>query len=95
VEKCRLGSMRSRDRNIVMREWLVIESSYKNCVFAPDGAYNSGYIPRDIVENELGIRVEPDGRNTWFTREDCERMRAHPEWRDTMPEWSPLGFWSV
>lgn len=68
-----------------MREWLVIESAWKNCVFAREGGYGKGYIPRDVVEGELGIRVESDGRNTWFTREDSERMRAHPLWRDEEP----------
>lgn len=69
-----------------MREWLVIEDSGKNMVFASEEARTrKGYIPRDVVEGELGIRIEPDGRCTWFTREDGERMRAHHEWRDVEP----------
>lgn len=80
-----------------MREWLVIESSWKHAVFADHetGKEHEGYIPRDVVEGELGIRIEEDGRTTWFSREDGERMRMHPEWRSAPPEWSPLGFWSV
>lgn len=68
-----------------MREWLVIEHSRKNSVFASDGEKNPmGYIPRDVAEPLLG-RVIEDGRTTWFTKEDGEKMRAHPEWRDTEP----------
>lgn len=71
-----------------MREWLVIEDSGAKMVFADDALrLNSvmGYIPRDVVEGELNIRVEPDGRHTWFRREDSEKMRAHPEWHTTEP----------
>jgi hypothetical protein len=75
-----------------MREWLVIENSRKNSVFADDDARKPmGYIPRDVVEPLLGKTIEG---TVWFTKEDGERMRAHPEWRDTEPGWSPLGFWS-
>jgi hypothetical protein len=77
-----------------MREWLVIEDSRKHAVFAPDEATRPlGYIPRDVVDSLLGRKIE-DGRTTWFTKEDSEKMRAHPEWRDTEPSWSPLGFWA-
>ena len=78
-----------------MREWLVIEDSRKHAVFAPDDAKEpQGYIPRDVVESILGRKIE-DGRVTWFTKEDSEKMRSHPEWRDTEPpSFSPLGFWS-
>ena len=69
-----------------MREWLVIENSTKNCVFASDDAKTPrGYIPRDVVEGELCIKVESGYRCTWFSREDGEKMRAHPEWRETEP----------
>lgn len=37
-----------------MREWLVIESAYKNAVFASDKAKDDGYIPRDVAEPLLG-----------------------------------------
>jgi hypothetical protein len=68
-----------------MREWLVIENSWKNGVFAPDDAKTPrGYIPRDVVEPLLGRKIE-HGRVTWFTKEDGEKMRAHPEWRDDEP----------
>lgn len=69
-----------------MREWLVIEKTVGRSVFAPDGARDcKGYIPRDVVEGELGIRIEPDGRHTWFNNVQSALMRAHPEWRDTEP----------
>lgn len=62
-----------------MREWLVIESSMKNGVFAPDEArMPKGYIPRDVAEGLLGRSL--DGTQ-WFTREEGQLMRAHPEWR--------------
>jgi hypothetical protein len=80
-----------------VREWLVIESSWKQAVFADDGTGkdHEGFIPRDSAERLLGRNlVEPDGRVTWFTKEEGEKMRTHPEWRKTLPEWSPLGFWS-
>lgn len=73
----------------------MIENSWKNAVFAPDDAKTPrGYIPRDVVEQLLDLVIE-DGRTTWFTKEDGEKMRAHPEWRETGPSWSPLGFWSA
>lgn len=75
-----------------MREWLVIDNSWKNAVFAPEGAKEpAGFIPRDAAEQLLGRDL---GGTVWFTKEQGERMRAHPEWRDTEPEWSPLGFWA-
>jgi hypothetical protein len=68
----------------LMREWLVIENSRKNSVFAPDSAkVPIGYIPRDTAEKLLGRDLSG---TVWFTREDGERMRKHPEWRDTEPE---------
>lgn len=61
-----------------MREWLVIEDSRKNAVFAPEEAKAvKGFIPRDVAERILGRRM--DG-NQWFTREESDLMRAHPEW---------------
>jgi hypothetical protein len=67
-----------------MREWLVIESSMKNAVFAdPELRDKKGYIPRDAAEKLLGRSL--DGTQ-WFTREDDKKMRGHPEWRDTEPE---------
>jgi hypothetical protein len=76
-----------------MREWLVIEG-WDNAVFADDAKVPIGYIPRDVAEPLLGRAIE-DGRTTWFTRAESEKMRAHPEWRNTEPLWSPLGFWGV
>lgn len=76
-----------------MREWLVIESSGKNSVFASDDAKTPhGYIPRDVAEPLLGRDL---GGTVWFTKEEGERMRTHPDWRTDVPEWSPLGFWSA
>lgn len=74
-----------------MREWLVIESSGKNSVFRPDDLKPMGYIPRDVAEPLLGRDLSG---TIWFTREEGDQMRRHPEWRDTEPGWSPLGFWS-
>ena len=71
------------------REWLVIEPSWKRSVFRDDNTPPvHGYIPRDVVEPLLGRSIE-DGRNTWFTREEGELMRAHPEWSDTEPPGRP------
>jgi len=65
-----------------MREWLVIQSSMKNAVFAPEEAKKTkGYIPRDVAENLLGRSMEG---TVWFTREEGEAMRAHPEWREQL-----------
>jgi hypothetical protein len=62
-----------------MREWLVIEDSRKNTVFAPDDVKEPhGYIPRDVAEPLLGRDL---GGTVWFTREESALMRAHPEWR--------------
>lgn len=75
------------------REWLVIQNSWAYGVFAPEDAKKIlGYIPRDIAEPLLGRDL---GRTVWFTKEDGEKMRQHPMWRDTEPPmWSsPLGFW--
>ena len=73
---------RTNDMTIVervWREWLVIESSMKNSVFAPDDARHPlGYIPRDAAEALLGRDL---GAIVWFTREESTAMRAHPEWR--------------
>lgn len=66
-----------------MREWLVIESSGKNAAFAGDDAkIPKGYIPRDVAEPLLGRDL---GGMVWFTKEDSEKMRSHPEWSDTEP----------
>jgi hypothetical protein len=65
-----------------MREWLVIESSWKNAVFAPDDAKEpKGYIPRDVAEQLLGRDL---GGVVWFTRKESELMRSHPEWREKL-----------
>jgi hypothetical protein len=67
-----------------MREWLVIDNWDNHAVFGShEGRY--GYIPRDIVEGQLGIELRPEGKWTFFSREQSEAMRAHPLWRDTEP----------
>jgi hypothetical protein len=65
-----------------MCEWLVIESAWKNAVFAPDDAKEpKGYIPRDVAEPLLGRDL---GGMVWFTREESQLMRSHPEWREKL-----------
>jgi len=64
-----------------MREWLVIEDSRKNSVFAPEGAkVPRGYIPRDVAERALGRDL---GGTQWFTAEEGDLMRAQPEWESS------------
>lgn len=76
-----------------MREWLVIENSWKNAVFAPPSAKDPvGYIPRLEAEVLLG---RPLAGTVWFTKDESEKMKSHPDWRVTEPEWSPLGFWAT
>ncbi|KKM81844.1 hypothetical protein LCGC14_1325640 [marine sediment metagenome] len=65
-----------------MREWYVIENSRNRTVFGTDEI--KGYIPRDVVENELGISHKEGCQ--WFTREQSEAMRAHLEWRTDEPK---------
>jgi hypothetical protein len=66
-----------------VREWLVIESSYKNAVFAPeDSKVPKGYIPREAAEKLLGKDLSG---MVWFTREESAKMREHPEWMETLP----------
>lgn len=65
------------------REWFVIESSRKNAVFAPEDAKTPrGYITRDAAEQLL--RRDLSG-NVWFTHEESDAMRSHPEWRNEAP----------
>jgi hypothetical protein len=84
-----------------MREWLVIECAWKHAVFADheNGKEHEGFIPRDVVEGELGIKIKGSGLTTWFSREDGLRMRAHPAWRTTAPPGTDvhpaLGFWAL
>jgi len=70
-----------------MREWLVIEDSRKCGVFAQlEASAPKGYIPRDAAEALLGRSMEG---TQWFTKEDTAKMRAHPEWRDTLDDEHP------
>jgi hypothetical protein len=62
------------------REWLVVENSHAYSVFAPDGAKKiRGYIPRDAAEQITGRNIEGD---YWFSKDEGDRMCAHPEWRE-------------
>jgi hypothetical protein len=63
-----------------MREWYVIESHAGKGVFGTEKVF--GYIPRDVVENDLGI---PHRKAMFFTRLQSEAMRAHPEWTTDDP----------
>lgn len=65
-----------------MREWLVIESSRRGTVFAPQGSDKKGYIPRDVAEKLLGRPMEG---TQWFTREESEMLRGHAEFSETEP----------
>ena len=63
-----------------MREWLIIEDSRKNGVFAPEGSDKpKGCIPRDVAEKLLGRSMEG---TVWFSREESALMRAHPEYQE-------------
>ena len=65
------------------REWLVIDNWGNHAVFGEhDGRY--GYFPRDVAEGELGIKIEPEGRWTFFSSEQSQAMRNHPAWRDNI-----------
>lgn len=68
-----------------MSEWLVIESGYGRAVFR-DQEYPTHYIPRDVAEKLLGRDLSG---NAWFSREEGEKMKSHPEWRDTEPPHRP------
>lgn len=65
-----------------MKEWYVIEDSRNGTVFFGEDKI-FGYIPRDVVNNELGI---PHEDHMWFTRKQSLAMRAHPEWTTDNPE---------
>ena len=80
------GTVKMHPRDAGQKEWLVIESSMSRGVFVSDTpeAQAKGYIPRDVVEKLLGREIE-DGRTMWFSREEGEKMRAHPEWSNTQP----------
>jgi hypothetical protein len=78
------GSVSLDKRMTTVREWLIIEDSRKNSVFAPaETQIPKGYIPRDVAERLLGRDL---GRNQWFTREESNLMRSHPEWK-TNDQW--------
>lgn len=56
-----------------------LRTAERTGVFAPEEARTAkGYIPRDVAEALLGRSMEGA---QWFTLEESETMRAHPEWR--------------
>lgn len=67
-----------------MHEWLIIEDSRKNAVFAPaDAALPKGYIPKDAAEKLLGRDLSG---TVWFTTEEGRAMRASPEWHSSLDD---------
>ena len=67
-----------------MREWLVIEDSMANAVFATEAMrLAKGYIPRDVAEDLLNRDLSG---GQWFTKDESALMRSQSEWRDTAPE---------
>ena len=68
-----------------IREWLVVESTRGRGAFATDEERDrKAYIPRDAAEGLLGRDLGGE-RCQWFTAEEGRLMRAHPEWRDSLP----------
>lgn len=68
---------------MALREWLVIQDSMANAVFATEEqCTRRAYIPRDVAEALLGRSM---AGNVWFTPEEGRLMRAHPEWRNELP----------
>lgn len=69
------------------REWLVIENSWSRSIFATEHDRQvSGYIPRDVAEHLLGRSMEGA---QWFSKDDSDKLRAHPEWSDVEPPNKP------
>lgn len=69
-----------------MREYWVIEDSRKNGIFATEDEQKvKGYIPRSVGEEIIGRKTKKD-ECVWFNREQIAAMRAHPEWRNELPE---------
>ena len=58
-------------------EWCEIESHAGAGVFGKREV--RGYIPRSVLENELGIDMSR--KAVWFNNEQSEAMRKHPKWR--------------
>jgi hypothetical protein len=64
-----------------MREYWVIEDSRTGSVFGPGhGEVIKGYIPRTVGEKIIGRKTKK-GECVWFTKEETEAMRQHPEFR--------------
>jgi hypothetical protein len=67
-----------------MREWLVIEDSMANAVFATEEQRTrKGYIPRDVAEALLGRSM---GGTVWFTAQESAALRRHPDYRTQLSE---------
>ena len=75
------------------REWFVIENIMAYGVFGSDLPKVLGYIPRDVAEAICGRTLNG---GIWFTREQSEQMRQHPEWSDRPPKgaYSKITNWS-
>ncbi len=64
-----------------LREYWVIEDSRKNAVFGlSEEEALRGYIPRSIGEKIIGRKTKK-GECVYFTKEQSEAMRKHPEFR--------------
>lgn len=63
------------------KEYWVIDDSQKKGVFATEEQQRpKGYIPRKIGEEIIGRKTK-DAECVWFTKEQIDNMRAHPEWK--------------
>lgn len=68
----------------MVTEYWVIEDSMSRGVFSPTGAEKpKGYIPRVIGENIIERRTRDD-ECVYFTKEQAEEMRQHPEFKKTL-----------
>lgn len=60
-------------------EYLVIQPSVQR--YSEGENRVSGYIPRQVVEEEMGIKLSTNERGElchWFTAEQAEAIKAHP-----------------
>lgn len=67
-----------------MREYWVIDDSMKNGIFATDDMKKpKGYIPRSVGEKIIGRKTKKN-ECVYFTKEQSDAMRAHPEFTTTL-----------
>lgn len=60
-------------------EYLVIQPSVQK--FSEGASAVSGYIPRQVVEQEIGVTLHRNERGDlchWFNREQSQAIHAHP-----------------